>query len=379
MKATLSRNVDRRAFLRSSMTAGALALASGGVESRVAAAFLADEERRRFAPVKVARERLIRTVVGLRPYRAEGFVLRTERVGEKTVTHNYGHGGSGITLSWGVSEMAVEQARATGHRSFAVLGCGVMGLTTARLLQRRGLGATIYARELPPETTSNVAGGFWFPTSLHDPSKVDAAYVKQYKAACRVSQLAFQSLVGEQYGVRWMETFLLRREPPAVEHELPGGAHLYPDTIVRRDPKRYFGFKHVTQFTTMLIEPAVYLNALLRDYLIAGGRVVVRELRGTEELAALTEPAVINCTGLGSRALFGDERLVPVRGQLEVLLPQPEIDYCYLAGANYMFPRRDGIVLGGTFEHDRWTLEADPAQTATILEGNAEVMKGVRR
>src|SRR3712207_3243930 len=111
MKAALTRDFERRAFLRSSLAAaGALALAPGLFESRVAAALFA-EERRRFAPVKVSRERLIRTVVGLRPYRAEGFVLRTERVGEKTVTHNYGHGGSGITLSWGVSEMAVEEAR----------------------------------------------------------------------------------------------------------------------------------------------------------------------------------------------------------------------------------------------------------------------------
>ena len=37
---------------------------------------------------------------------------------------------------------------------------------------------------------------------------------------------------------------------------------------------------------------------------------------------------IFNCTGLGSRELFKDEELVPVRGQLEVLLPQPEIDYC---------------------------------------------------
>ena len=71
--------------------------------------------------------------------------------------------------------------------------------------------------------------------------------------------------------------------------------------------------------------------------------------------------------------------LSPVRGQLEILLPQPEIDYCYLGGAGYMFPRRDGIVLGGTFDHDVWSTDPDPQTTTRILEGHAEVMKSVKR
>jgi D-amino-acid oxidase len=64
---------------------------------------------------------------------------------------------------------------------------------------------------------------------------------------------------------------------------------------------------------------------------------------------------------------------------LEVLLPQPEIDYIYLGGSGYMFPRRDGIILGGTWDHDRWELEPDLEQTAGILESHAEVMKRIKR
>ena len=86
---------------------------------------------------------------------------------------------------------------------------------------------------------------------------------------------------------------------------------------------------------------------------------------------------IFNCTGLGSRALFDDEELTPVRGQLEILLPQPEIDYCYLS-SGYMFPRRDGIILGGTWDHDDWSLTPNPEQATGILEAHMEIMKGLK-
>jgi glycine/D-amino acid oxidase-like deaminating enzyme len=162
-----------------------------------------------------------------------------------------------------------------------------------------------------------------------------------------------------------------------LQHELPGGNYLYSQIEIHRDPETYFGFPYARQYTTMLIEPSIYLSALLRDFYTAGGRVVVKGFRNGAEIARLREPVVFNCTGLGSRELFDDEDLVPVRGQLEVLLPQPEIDYAYLS-SGYMFPRRDGIVLGGTWDHDDWSLEPDPEQATGILEAHLEIMKGLK-
>ena len=369
--------MERRDFLRSSLAASAFLLGQSFVPSPVLAA--GRRRRRHFAPVKVTRDRLIRTVVGLRPYRSEGFVVRADRLGEKLLIHNYGHGGAGVTLSWGTAALAADLARDVEQGRVAVLGCGVSGLSTARLLQRRGSAVTIYAKALPPDTTSNVAGALWLPTSAYDSDKVRPEFLEQFRQACRISNRAFQTLVGDNYGVRWTETYDLRTEPPRVYRELLGGAELYPETKLHHDAGRYFGFPYARQFSTMLIEPPVYLNALLRDYYLAGGKVVVKEFRTSQEIAGLPEPVVFNCTGLGAGTLFDDKGLIPVRGQLEVLLPQPEVDYCYLGPSSYMFPRRDGIILGGTFEHDRWSLDPDPEDMAAILEANAEIMKGLRR
>src|SRR5882762_4686302 len=123
---------DRRDFLRGALATGALLTVA---RSRALAAAL--NPVRHFAPVKVSRERIIREVVGLRPYRPEGFKVEAERVGDKLLVHNYGHGGAGITLSWGTASLAVDVlsvpgALATGSlrrsptrhtaRRFAVLG-----------------------------------------------------------------------------------------------------------------------------------------------------------------------------------------------------------------------------------------------------------------
>ena len=379
----------------------ALARAGVGNAARLALPLPSDVETRRFPPVKVAANRIIRSIVGLRPFRDEGFVVDAERLGNKLLVHNYGHGGAGVTLSWGTSSLAVDLARdfiqarpltqpaltrpfRLSRRSplhFAVLGCGVNGLSTARLLQRRlqgeGTSVTIYAKDLPPQTTSNIAGAWWSPTSAYDSSAAGTKFLEQFRSACLISNRAFQELVGSEYGVRWIDSLELITNEESLTRELAGGNALYPQVEIHRNPKQYFGFPVARQFSSMLIEPHTYLRALLRDFYVAGGKVVVKEFKKREELARLTEQVVFNCTGLGSRELFGDQKLGPVRGQLEVLLPQAEIDYCYISGSGYMFPRRDGIILGGTFDHDNWSLEPNAEQRAGILEGHSNVMKGL--
>ena len=75
---------------------------------------------------------------GLAPVPAPAFPpVRTEKLDAKTLIHNYGHGGAGITLSWGTAHLAVELAAGIEARRVAVIGCGVVGLSTARLLRGR--------------------------------------------------------------------------------------------------------------------------------------------------------------------------------------------------------------------------------------------------
>jgi glycine/D-amino acid oxidase-like deaminating enzyme len=69
--------------------------------------------------------------------------------------------------------------------------------------------------------------------------------------------------------------------------------------------------------------------------------------------------------------------LEPVKGVLVVLLPQPEVTYNVLGGGGYMFPRRDGVVLGGTFEHGDWNTTPEPEAVARILRRHRALFEGM--
>jgi len=329
-----------------------------------------DVREPRFARVRVSRDRVIRTVEGIRPFRPSGFVVRAESLGQKTIIHNYGHGGAGVTLSWGTAQLALELASATPHRRCAVLGCGAVGLATARLFQRHGFEVTIYARDLPPETTSNVAGAEWSPFSVADRDARTPEFSAQLERATHLAHRYFQNLVGDRYGVRWIDAYQLSDQP--ITH---AASDLFPERRAIDRTAHPFAAQYAERFSTMLIEPPIYLEALLNDVQAAGARVIVRELEGRDDVLALDEPLIANCTGLGARKLFGDSGFVPARGQLVFLLPQPEIDYLTLGDhLTYMFPRRDGILLGGTFERGVESLEPDPAAIARILDANARLL-----
>jgi len=54
---------------------------------------------------------------------------------------------------------------------------------------------------------------------------------------------------------------------------------------------------------------------------------------------------VRHCTGYGARALCKDESIVPVRGQIGWLIPQPEVNYGLFYNGVSVLSRRDGIVV----------------------------------
>jgi D-amino-acid oxidase len=277
--------------------------------------------------------------------------------------------------------MALE---ATGPRRAAVLGCGAVGLAAARQLQRRGFEVTIYTAAVPPDTTSNMSLAGFTPTSAV--VALDGrtpAWDAQFKEVVEIAYRQLQLLVGREYGVSWLYNY-----SPIDDLRIASGtntlmpAHLEGQREVLEPGAHPLPTKYAARRSELRIEPSIYLDAMLRDVAQFGGRIVIRKFADRRDLLSLDEPVIVNCTGLGARELFGDQELIPLKGQLTVLVPQPEVGYAITGagrtGGNlpsaglHMMPRADGIILGGTRERDVWTLDPNQEELKRVVEGHRE-------
>lgn len=340
---------------------------------------------------RVTWDSIIRTTVGLRPFRPAGFVLRAEKLGDKTLVHNYGHGGTGWSLSWGTGTMAAEMALETGHRRAAVIGCGIVGIATARLLQKRGFSVTIYTRTVPPDTTSNMALAGFTPTSgMSDTARQTPEWIAQFQRAVQISYREWQLMVNPLLGVSWVDNFVLTDQESSTRNQNPVLPVPVRGEMERFGPGEHpFPTRYAFRAPEMRFEPSICLDALLRDFLLYGGRVEIRAFTASRAIAALEEPVIVNCTGLGSRELFGDQELIAVKGQLVAITPQPHIQYGTNGAQNlppnspqafiHMMPRSDGLILGGTSLRDDWSLEPSDEHRKRVVDthiGLYSAMKG---
>jgi glycine/D-amino acid oxidase-like deaminating enzyme len=390
--------MNRRSALKS-CGAALLGLGLGGCRSLGSSTARTTQPAIRLSlpPVLASWDRIIRTTVGLRPHRPAGFNISAEKLDDKIVIHNYGHGGAGHSLGWGCGLLAAELALESGGeqpaRRAAVIGCGTVGLTTARQLQRRGFRVTIYAKAVPPDTTSNMALAAFTPTSGLISTETSPSFDLQFKRAIDVSYRQLQLLAGRDYGVSWIDGFNTTDSPSAAGRDtnpnaggaganfrgadmsalIPTGIDENIGRVVLGPGQHPFPSRYAIWHRRIRIEPSIYLDALVRDFLMFGGRLVIRAFETPRDLMMLDEPLIVNCTGLGARTLFADETMFPVKGQLTVLIPQPEVTYSCRA-----MPRSDGIALGTTQERNVATLEPNPDAQQRIVDAVIKFYSAMR-
>jgi D-amino-acid oxidase len=248
----------------------------------------------------------------------------------------------------------------------SVLGCGVSGLSTGILLLKKGYPVTIWAKDLPPNTTSNKAAAFWYPYLCNPKDKARKwakdtliyfrnEILKDSSSGCinRTTIEVFDEAVGD----------------PWWKHAVNGYGKLTKEELP-------YGYKDGYKIEGMVIDTSIYMDYLLEMFKRLGGQLVQRKVKDIQEPSEEYE-IVVNCTGLGSRDLFDDEKIYPVRGQTVKVKPNgSELVIADDEGHNglaYIVPRINDIVLGGTAQVNNLNLEVDPEDTKEILRKCAAV------
>ena len=106
-----------------------------------------------------------------------------------------------------------------------------------------------------------------------------------------------------------------------------------------------FPTKSVIRSSSLTFNVASYARQLVEEFQIGGGRIETREFHAPGELGMLPQRVVLHCTGYGARQLWGDESIVPVRGQIAWLIPQEGVTYGLYYDGLSVLARRDGIVI----------------------------------
>jgi len=332
-------------------------------------------------------------LVGVRPHRKTGVRLELGApIAGKPVVHNYGHSGAGITLSLGCAEEAARlvgearQLHAGGVAELAILGSGIIGLTTAAAIRRAhpDLKIRIYAADLALQsTTSWVAGGQFEPSGVRSAYKEDEAGQARLAGWLRASRDRITALRPQ-----WDALGIARRDNFTLDHD-SGGYDATPRDVVPAPATIALPFAGLRDrgrlYRTWLLNPRIWMPALVKELTAGGVSFVQRRFGSIRDVAALTESIVVNCTGYGAKALFQDDDVVPYRGHLVRLeRPSQAHDYFFSAGCEnkviaYVFCRQDDIVIGGTYvpRDDRTTIEQDDVPVfAGVIDNNRRVFEG---
>lgn len=248
----------------------------------------------------------------------------------------------------------------------AVVGGGVIGLTTALRLREAGFAVDVFADRPLPETTSAVAAALWYPYCAAPPERVLAWAASTYRTFSEQARAGWEGV----RMVEMVELFDAPAPPPWWAPALPAEA--------LRESAPPAGFADAHRAAVPLVETPLFLPALRARVEAAGARFFTRYVASLDALFD-TYPVVVCAAGLRARFLTGDDTLHPVRGQVVLVrrppgLPDTLVLYDTPTAITYVVPRTDDVLLGGTADEGAWDLTPDPAVAEAICARAARLV-----
>lgn len=257
------------------------------------------------------------------------------------------------------------------NKNIAIVGAGISGLSCAYLLSKKDYQVTVFSKAFSPEITSNRAAAFWFPYHVRNDRR-GITWAKD-------SYAFYEKLSAEKdSGISMKQLIKVLREN--TEEEEPVWVEFIPEGTCKKIPKHLLkpGIEEAYDVLVPLIETQIFLPYLQNQL---EKRNVVFEKKFIKDLSELSSyDIVINCAGLGARQLCNDETIYPVRGQV-ALIETDESRPVYLDNEMplYIVPRKDAMIIGGTYEEHVFEEKTEPATIERILQTAYSVFPGLKQ
>lgn len=308
-----------------------------------------------------SRDEIIGTTVGIRPFRKSGVRIEAEKIKDKLIVHNYGYGGSGLTLSFGGSKQVLEilEEQNILPQPIAVLGSGVIGLATAYDLLEKGYQVHLYSDNWSPNLTSNVAAGIWTP--LNYPADLPIEKKNHHQLLQDLAESRFLKSTGshpEFSGVKMMNYYAVKSETDQKPSQGKEVDLHFDNGMIKKGLQTY----------RIAIDGQLFMEDLFSK-VKNGAQLHQKHFENLDEILNLKEEVIINCLSLGSRELFNDQDFIPARGQMLYFKPQ-EIDYFLFQRTSephyffFIYPWSDRLILGGIQE----ICEEEPVIVPEVIE-----------
>lgn len=265
--------------------------------------------------------------------------------------------------------------------NIAVLGAGVVGFSTAKIIQERVPNATItvIAEKFEQDTVSCVAAGIFRPgTSFKGPTKeITKRWIVD---SWNYWQEILKTPHAAEAGIMPLSVYIFSKDNYHVtkNHLIEDLVPLYRP-IDERELEICGGeWKYGSYFSTLKIGCENHLPWIKKIFTKKGGKIIERKV---DSIASLSQyDLVFNCTGMGAKSLCDDHDLVPIRGQiLKVRAPWLKTAF-YGDYDTYIIPGLDGVAtLGGVRQYDSYNLNVCKHDAAAIYERCCEMLPALKK
>lgn len=245
-------------------------------------------------------------------------------------------------------------------KQIAIIGRGISGLSSGIRLLEKGFSVDIYSRDELSKTTSMAAGAYWWPYEARPVEKVfrwSRRSFEEYQTLCKKRQ---SGVTFQQY-LRFCKVLDGSAEKAKLADEW------------EEIDGQQFGISCLQAFRLNIpvIEVPIFMPYLEKRFLLAGGKIFIRDLYSPTELFSRYE-LVVNCSGVWAHYLVNDKEVFPIRGQT-VRVSRPEglpktVQLIQDTNSFIMIlPRSVDCVLGGVAEKGNWSVAPDDFTSAQIL------------